>query len=330
MGMESLLPIGGQLLGGLMGSDAASDAADAQVAATKYATDIADKQFNKQIALNEPFRQGGVAGMNQLLMRLGINPGQGQTAQPVDRNAIRNRLLPQFTRQPSGDGNFLDEWGIPQNGLYGGQAPPGGMSTVDEAGLNAAIESEVNGMGGEQASGLSVDPNDPNFGSLMRDFGMQDFQEDPGYKFRMDQGLQAQTRGAAASGRLGSGRYLKDLTAYGQGLGAQEYGNAFNRFQINRGNKLNPLMSLAGIGQTATGQQQQASQNFANTAGNLATQGGNARASGYVGSANAWNNAMGGAANAWQGNRLLSAFNAGGTGYGGYEPWRTSGNGFDM
>lgn len=324
MGMEALLPIGGQLLGGLMGSDAASDAADAQVGATKYATDIADKQFNKQLALNEPFRQGGVAGMNQLLMRLGINPGQGQSAQPVDRNAIRARLLPQYTRTAPGTEANFDEYAT----FRPGYQAPNGMSTVDENGLNAAIEREVGDA--PLDSGLSVDPNDPQFGSLMRDFGMRDFQEDPGYKFRMDQGLQAQARGASASGRLGSGRYLKDLTAFGQGLGAQEYGNAFNRFQINRGNKLNPLMALAGIGQTATGQQQQASQNYANTAGNLATQGGNARASGYVGSANALGNALGGAANTWQGNRLLSAFNAGGTGYGGYEPWRTSGNGFDM
>lgn len=52
---------------------------------------------------------------------------------------------------------------------------------------------------------------------------------DPGYQFRMEQGQKALDRSAAAKGLTMSGAQLKALTEYGQGMGSQEYGNAFNR-----------------------------------------------------------------------------------------------------
>jgi hypothetical protein len=80
-------------------------------------------------------------------------------------------------------------------------------------------------------------------------------------------------------------------------MASQEYTNAFNRYQTNRANQLNPLQSLMGAGQTAAGNVANAGQNYANQAGEAYMGAGNARASGYVGSANAWNSALGGAAN---------------------------------
>jgi hypothetical protein len=61
-------------------------------------------------------------------------------------------------------------------------------------------------------------------------FGMADFQKDPGYQFRMDEGLKAIDRSAAARGSLNSGATLKALTNYGQNLASSEYNNAYNRF----------------------------------------------------------------------------------------------------
>jgi len=70
-------------------------------------------------------------------------------------------------------------------------------------------------------------------------------------------------------------------------LASQEYGNAFNRFQIERAARLNPLQSLMGAGQSAanvmTGATGQAGQNI----GQMQLGAGQARASGYVGGANA-------------------------------------------
>jgi hypothetical protein len=52
---------------------------------------------------------------------------------------------------------------------------------------------------------------------------------DPGYQFRMNQGLDALERSAAARGMLRTGNTLKDIINYSQGLASTEYGNMFNR-----------------------------------------------------------------------------------------------------
>jgi hypothetical protein len=135
-------------------------------------------------------------------------------------------------------------------------------------------------------------------GKYAKDFSMQDFQQDPGYAFRLNEGMKGLNATAAARGGLISGNALRAATQYGQEMGSQEYQNAFNRYQTNRSNQLNPLQSLMGSSQTATNAMGQAGQNYANQAGEAYMGAGNARASGYVGSANAWNQALGGATNA--------------------------------
>jgi hypothetical protein len=173
--------------------------------------------------------------------------------------------------------------------------------------------------------------------------------------------MKALDRTAASRGGLLSGATLKGAQRYGSDLASQEYGNAYNRFQANRAtqsqeyqnafnryqaeraaqeqgygnafnrfqaertNTLAPLQSLAGVGQSATQQAQQASQNYATGAtGALANYGnaqasnligqGNARASGYVGGANAVSGGVGQALNFYQNQNLVNqlAANRGG------------------
>jgi len=107
-----------------------------------------------------------------------------------------------------------------------------------------------------------------------RKFGMDQFQQDPGYAFRLSEGQKALDRSAAARCGLISGAALKAAQRYGQEAGSQEYQNAFNRYQTERNAMLNPLQSLAGVGQTATNQLGAAGQNYANTAGNIGLLGG--------------------------------------------------------
>lgn len=123
-------------------------------------------------------------------------------------------------------------------------------------------------------------------------FGMTQFQQDPGYQFRLSEGLKALDRQAAARGGLISGGALKAAQRYGQEMASGEYTNAFNRYQAERQARLGPLQSLAGVGQTTAqaltgaGQtygalaNQLAMTNMANQ-GNLALQLGNVRASQY-------------------------------------------------
>jgi len=137
-----------------------------------------------------------------------------------------------------------------------------------------------------------------------RPFGMAQFQQDPGYQFRLSEGLKALDRQAAARGGLISGNALRAAERYGQEMGSQEYQNAFNRYQTERQARLNPLQSLAGVGQTAVNQLAAAGQNYATGAGQAYQNIGNARASGYVGQQNALNSALGGALGYYQQSQL--------------------------
>ncbi len=136
-----------------------------------------------------------------------------------------------------------------------------------------------------------------------QNFGMAQFQADPGYGFRMSEGMKALERSAAARGGLLSGAALKGIQRYGQDLGSQEYMNAFNRYQTERAARLNPLQSLAGVGQTTANTLGAAGQNYANQAnqlamtnaanqGNLALGMGNIRASQYGNYGSALNTAL--------------------------------------
>jgi len=134
-------------------------------------------------------------------------------------------------------------------------------------------------------------------------FGMDQFQQDPGYAFRMSEGMKGLERSAAARGGLLSGATLKGIQRYGQDLGSQEYQNAFNRYQSERSAQLNPLQSLAGVGQTTANTLGGYGQSYANQAnqlgmtnaanqGNLALGMGNIRASQYVTAGSALNTAL--------------------------------------
>ena len=60
-------------------------------------------------------------------------------------------------------------------------------------------------------------------------FDYKNFDQNPAYQFRMDQGLQATNRLQAANKNLGSGNRLTATQDYAQGLATTEYENAFNR-----------------------------------------------------------------------------------------------------
>jgi hypothetical protein len=193
------------------------------------------------------------------------------------------------------------------------------------------------------------------------DFTNTDFlaNKDPGYGFRMSEGLKAVDRQAAARGGLISGNALKASQTYGQDMASQEYNNAFNRYQTVRGNTLQPFQMGAAAGQSAAAMQGQANANFGSAGGqaigqygqgasgiygnagnalntaygnygagttgvlgaygtnatNALTGGANAQASGIVGQANAFNQGLGGIsnlANTYYVNSLLNGRNSGG------------------
>jgi len=131
-------------------------------------------------------------------------------------------------------------------------------------------------------------------GDFQRDFTMNDFQKDPGYDFRMQEGQKALERSAAARGGLQSGATMKALSRYGQDFASNEYSNAYNRFNSDRDRRFNRLASLAGLGQTANSQVMQAGQNAANQIGQNTVGAANAIGASQIAQSNIWGNTLSG------------------------------------
>ena len=105
------------------------------------------------------------------------------------------------------------------------------------------------------------------------DFTPTDFAAgiDPGYAFRLSEGLKGIDRQAAARGGLISGNALKAASGFAGDQASQEYTNAFNRFQTIRGNTLQPFQVGAAAGQSAAAMQGQANLNFGSAGANAAS-----------------------------------------------------------
>ena len=303
MGIAAAAAIGavGAIGGGLIASGGAKSAAKAQEQAARDATAAQTAAADKQIALQEPFRQGGITAQSRIFELLGLQDPNARAA-PTGPEAYGLRAV--NTPSYGGDGGF---------GGFGGAT-----SYVDAQGNPVA---DVNAY--MAANPLPAAAPSADFGKYGRDFGTADFEADPGYAFRQSEGMKALERSAAARGNLLSGSTMKGIQRFGQDLASQEYTNAFNRYQVNRSNQLNPLQSLMGAGQSATnvqtGVQGQLGQNQATNLYNA----GAARASGYVGSANALSGALGGIGGIATGYPIyqaqINALNRGDYGgYGGY------------
>jgi hypothetical protein len=176
-------------------------------------------------------------------------------------------------------------------------------------------------------------------GEFTKNFTLADFTVDPGYQYRLSEGTKGINSALAA-------RALKELTRFNQGLASQGFGDAYNRFKNDQSTRFNYLASMAGIGQTANGQTQQAGTNAygaignagtnaygaigsagTNAYGNIAGAGanytnavsnnligaGNARASGYIGGANAITGAIGQGLNFYQNMNMLNSLRGGGS-----------------
>lgn len=111
------------------------------------------------------------------------------------------------------------------------------------------------------------------------------FQASPDYAYARDQMQQGLERGAAARGGLYNGGTSVDLANAMNGIASQSYGNYYGR-----------LAQLAGVGQSTASNLGSLGQASASNIGNAQMAAGNARASGYANSNNAWQSALGGIA----------------------------------
>jgi hypothetical protein len=267
--------IGSAVIGGVVASSSASKAAKAQQQAAQQAQQTAESTFEKQAALQEPFRQGGLTAQAQIMNLLGLGAPPSAAGATVD---VRQNPQAYGLREINIPSIFGS---APQSFYLDAQG-----NTVDDIEAYAA----QNPISAPAPAG-GAPPSE--FGSLAKPFGMEQFQQDPGYAFRQAEGMKALERSAAARGGLLSGGTLKGIQRFGQDLASQEYGNAFNRYQVERSARLNPLQSLMGSGQSAANLTASAAGQMGQNVANSQINAGQARASGYIGVGNAINQGIG-------------------------------------
>lgn len=306
------------VVGGALSSSSSSKAANKASKASQQAADQAtalqEKIYTQNRADQEPWRTTGGNALSRLSQGMGLS----SSVSNPDRNAIYSKLKGDYTTTGyTSPGDYYGGDGSPPSAFMGssifddprgqvwdeikrmkqGYANSSPVSTVDTAGLNKAVDDEY----ARQLEQYNQGKNDPFYGSLLKDFSMADYQEDPGYKFRLSEGMKGLDRSAAARGGLQSGAALKAAANYSEDAASQEYGNAYNRYNTNRGNQFNRLATLAGVGQTANAANTASGVNYANTTGNILTNNGdsqgnaimsagNARGSAYTGIAKTFNN----------------------------------------
>lgn len=317
--------VAGSIGGAAISSHAAGSAADKQVQAAndaahlqKQAADEAlafqKQQWNTQQGQMQPWLQSGTAGLANLDYLMGITPSDmtgtpGQAAAAPGQPPMARPGQPLLGPRANMDSRDVAMRGgqpmtlNPDGSTFRGATPP---PTGTPTGPNLAPL--VNTSLGAK-------------GSLLQPFGEQfqaptdvTEQNDPGYKTRLATGMKLLQNSAAAKGTLLNGGTGKDITQFGQDYASNEYGNVYNRAfneyaqrynQYNQGKSdiYNRLAALSGTGQVAANQLgllgQDASHNVGNILMNSAQQigqninnAGAARASGIVGSGNAWGGAV--------------------------------------
>lgn len=297
------------LAGSMMQSSAAGDAADAQSAAANNAAGVQKFIYNQNRDDLAPYRSTGYGANSMLAALMGI---------PVDRQTLMAQLMPQYT---TGDGNMLgaisalapagkqskpkkgaapmpvgtekgftfkdangniimDENGLPltmkslpkdMSMTFGGLAKQTKGPVTDWGALNAALDEKM----------ASLNSGD-SFGSLAKPFGLDDFQQDPGYAFRLAEGEKGLNRSLAAQGGLLSGAAMKAASRYNQDMASQEYGNAFGRHTTQQNNLYSRLAGLSNQGMGAVNSGASSGQNYANQTSDLMTGIGSARANAAV------------------------------------------------
>jgi hypothetical protein len=157
----------------------------------------------------------------------------------------------QFQQQQANQQPYLDMGRMGMQGLANGLGLGAGGNEVSTMGLISPTTGAFN----DSYNPAMVDPaatnpgfSAPNTQTAQFDPSQVNVQQDPGYQFRLDQGLQALQRSQAATGITG-GAAAKAAMEYGQGLGSQEYGAAYQR-------ALSTSQQNAGINQQNYGQAQ--------------------------------------------------------------------------
>lgn len=262
------------VIGGAISADASKDAAGEQADAANRATQAQNDQLNRTRADTAIARQAGNIALRELVGGIGGDLSKEKSQENFDAQAYL-AANPDVARYAASNGT--DPWtGHPMDPTQFA------ISHYFNQGVKEGREFTGRASESQAPSAPGTASNDFN-----RDFTLADFQKDPGYDFRLNQGLGSVQGSAAARGSLMSGATLKALNDYGSDYASSEYGKAYDRFNNDRTQRFNRLATIAGIGQTATNNVGTLGANNAGMVGSNMIGAGNAAAAGQVGQANA-------------------------------------------
>jgi len=277
------------------------------VTAAQQRVQQAEQRYN---ALASSAAPQGAMSWDRVVATLGPRPRPGGDAgDPAETAAWDQRAM---------------ALGVPYN-AYGpdraaiAKQPKGGIGGV---GANSAELEQARNELMSARNALSQAQSQPyspggEYGAMLpplndQPFTAADFEVDPGYQFRQQEGMRGIENSAAARGMQLSGANLKDIARFNSGLASQEYGNAFSRDAAtkargsgNRAQAYNMLSGQSASGQNAAAQTANLGASVGGNLSDIALQAGNARSAGIVGSGNAMQSGLSGASDYLQLMQLL-------------------------
>ena len=251
----------GTIASGAMQADAAGNAANAQSKASAAELAQYRAMFDISIGLNEPFRQGGLWALEQLI---GTEKKEGRW-EYSDGSPVPPELIPPSVTASKKEREIYFKRAEKHRSL--------GFSTDQPRWVEPTQASEgMLGAGG---------------GAPKLDF--DSFKDSPWYTLQRDEGIRALESSAAGSGMLQSGNTGKALMNYGSDYA---YGKALDVHNTETNDwintQLNPLLAVLGAGQVSAGQSANNAIQSGGQMGDALRYGGEAKASGYLGQAAAY------------------------------------------
>lgn len=265
---------------------AGNKAADAQKDAAGQAAAVQKQMYQQGRSDNLPYQYAGYDALNEMAGLLGLPTRSMEDVQQLDAmnqgytnalakvrsidNPKRENRLHQFGITDYGDFDYgsLTDQQLAELQTGKGKLKP---KQIEEIRNLRDISQRRNALQTASANAPAADPSKY----------YDRFRNTPGYQFQMEEGEQALERQMAARGLGASGRAMKEALRFSQGLADQTYGQHFNR-----------LGTLAGFGTSAAGQNAQMGQQYGNNMAQNRMAAGDARASGYINTANALNNGI--------------------------------------
>lgn len=197
--------------------------------------------------------------------------------------------------------------GLASNSAASTQADAANNATATQQGMFNTTQANLQPYMGQGSISLSSLMGKINNGQLGGTFTGQDYlnNQDPGYGFQFQQGLQGLQNSQAAQDGVLSGSALKGLLNYNQGMAATGYQNAYNRWLSQQANTSGQLMNVANIGENAAAGLGNTGAQYASSIGSSMMNAGNASAAGTIGTANAITGSINNGLGYYQLNQML-------------------------